>query len=224
MAAMTKRVNINAPVAIRNITPPIYGVCKNVIMSTGDILKCLCKRAIVDEILPNGSTVRLNMRNYYTDNGAGLDPSAIDTETRIDAVEESVDKSSSTTQDEKPISTIVDTDPTNVPGTVNEIEDTDSKENALKDEESVTTPEEDRLDESETVFDDKILAETEETSVNNEESEKNETSIEADEEKKDEEIIKDEKPVEKKSQTKASSTSSKKKSTNNSSKKKTTSK
>ena len=27
----------------------------------------------MDEILPNGTTVRLTMRNYYTDNGAGLD-------------------------------------------------------------------------------------------------------------------------------------------------------
>lgn len=77
MAAMTKRVNINAPVAIRTITPPIYGTCKNIIMSTGDILKCLCKRAIVDEILPDGSTVRLTMKNYYTDNGAGLDASKV---------------------------------------------------------------------------------------------------------------------------------------------------
>ena len=72
MPAMTKRVNINAPVAIKTITPPIYGTCKNVIMTTGDILKCLCRRAIVEEILPDGSTIRLNMRNYYTDNGAGL--------------------------------------------------------------------------------------------------------------------------------------------------------
>lgn len=73
MAAMTKRVNINAPVAIRNITPPIYGTCNNIVMSTGDILKCLCKRAKMEEILPDGSTVVLTMKNYYTDNGAGLD-------------------------------------------------------------------------------------------------------------------------------------------------------
>ena len=73
MPTMTKRVNINAPVAIRTITPPIYGRVSNIVMTTGDILKCLCKRAVVDEILPDGSTVRLTMKNYYTDNGAGLD-------------------------------------------------------------------------------------------------------------------------------------------------------
>ena len=72
MRSMTKRVNVKAPVAIRNITPPIYGTCKDIVMTTGDILKCICKRAIVEEILPDGSTVRLNMSNYYTDNGAGL--------------------------------------------------------------------------------------------------------------------------------------------------------
>lgn len=87
--AMTKRVNINARIAIRNINPPIYGICKDIVMSTGDILKCICKRAIVDEILPDGTTVRLNMRNYCTDNGAGLDASKyiIPVETKNDESE-----------------------------------------------------------------------------------------------------------------------------------------
>lgn len=73
MASMTKRVNIRTYIPVRSLTPPIHGTYNNIIMSTGDILKCLCKRAIVDEILPDGSTVRLTMKNYYTDNGAGLD-------------------------------------------------------------------------------------------------------------------------------------------------------
>lgn len=72
MPAMTKRVNVQARVAIRNTTPPIYGYHENIVMTTSDILKCLCKRAIVDEILPDGSLLRLNMKNYYLDNGAGL--------------------------------------------------------------------------------------------------------------------------------------------------------
>lgn len=72
MAGITKRVNIKAPVAVRNITPPIYGTCNNIIMTSGDILKCLCKRAQVEEILPDGSIVKITMKNYYTDNGAGL--------------------------------------------------------------------------------------------------------------------------------------------------------
>lgn len=75
MPAMTKKVNIKTTIPIRNIKPPIYGSYMGIVMSTGDILKCLCKRAFVEEILPDGSTVRLNMKNYYTDNGAGLDAS-----------------------------------------------------------------------------------------------------------------------------------------------------
>lgn len=73
MAAMTKRVNIKTTIAVRNTTPPVCGTYKDIVMTTGDILKCLCKRAVVEEILPDGSIIRLNMKNYYTDNGAGLD-------------------------------------------------------------------------------------------------------------------------------------------------------
>lgn len=73
MNTMTKLVNIKAPIAIRTVTPPIYGEYEKIIMTTGDILKCLCRRAIVDEVLPDGSTIRLNIRNYCIDNGAGLD-------------------------------------------------------------------------------------------------------------------------------------------------------
>lgn len=73
MPSMTKKVNVVTRTAVRNITPPISGSYKNIIMSTSDILKLLCKRALVEEILPDGSTVRLTMKNYYLDNGAGLD-------------------------------------------------------------------------------------------------------------------------------------------------------
>lgn len=73
MATMTKIVNIRTRVAVRNVNPPISGSAKGIVMTTGDILKCLCKRAQVEEVLPDGTTVKLNMRNYYTDNGAGLD-------------------------------------------------------------------------------------------------------------------------------------------------------
>lgn len=73
MPAMTKIVNIRTRVAVKNVNPPICGTVKGIVMTTGDILKCLCKRALVEEVLPDGSTIKLNMSNYYTDNGAGLD-------------------------------------------------------------------------------------------------------------------------------------------------------
>lgn len=71
MSNMTKYVRVKTQVAVRNVNPPICGTYEG-IMTTGDILKCICKRAIVHEILPDGKTVRLNMSNYYIDNGAGL--------------------------------------------------------------------------------------------------------------------------------------------------------
>lgn len=73
MGVVTKRVNIDAKFPVRSISPVIHGVKKDTIMTSSDILKCLCRRARVEEILPNGTTVLLNMNNYYTDNGAGLD-------------------------------------------------------------------------------------------------------------------------------------------------------
>ena len=65
---MIKKVNIKASVPIKDFRPPIYGTCNGIEMTTGEILKCLCKRAIVDEVLPDGSTIRLDLKNYYTDN------------------------------------------------------------------------------------------------------------------------------------------------------------
>lgn len=68
MAIMRKKVNIKTTVALRNFTPPLYGTYNGVYLTSGEILSCLCKRAIVDEVLDDGTLVRLNMSNYYTDN------------------------------------------------------------------------------------------------------------------------------------------------------------
>lgn len=64
---MNKKVNIKTKSIIGTVNPPIYGNIKNKEMCIGDILKCLCMRAIVDEVMPDGTTVRLNMSNYYVD-------------------------------------------------------------------------------------------------------------------------------------------------------------
>ncbi len=65
---MTKKVNINAKIPVRTIVPPIYGIMNGVSMSPANIFKCLNHRAIIDEVLSDGSTVRLTMKNYNTDN------------------------------------------------------------------------------------------------------------------------------------------------------------
>lgn len=62
-----KTVNIKANIPIKNVTPPIYGVREGIKMTPSDILKCLCKRAIVDEVLSDGSTVRLTTKNFHED-------------------------------------------------------------------------------------------------------------------------------------------------------------
>ena len=65
---MVKLVNITSKVAIRTVTPKICGTHRNVLMSTGDILRCILMRAHVEEILSDGSTVILNLGNYNKDN------------------------------------------------------------------------------------------------------------------------------------------------------------
>lgn len=84
MPSMTKRVNVTTTIPVRTITPPLSGTYRDIIMSTGDILKCISRRAIVDEILPNGMTIRLTIGNYYKDNGAGLDAAEHAASTKVD--------------------------------------------------------------------------------------------------------------------------------------------
>ena len=77
-----KLVNITSKVAIRTVTPKICGTHKNVLMSVGDILRCICMRAHVEEILPDGTTVVLNSNNYRNVNSSktiDLDSSNVNT-------------------------------------------------------------------------------------------------------------------------------------------------
>lgn len=68
---MTKIVNINARFPVKSIVPPIYGTLKNVEMSTSNILKCLIRHAIIEEVLPDGTIIPIDYKNYYTDNSKG---------------------------------------------------------------------------------------------------------------------------------------------------------
>ena len=61
---MNKLVNIHASIPVRDVTPPIYGEVMRCTMSTDDIFKCICHRALVDEVLSDGSIVRLGLNNY----------------------------------------------------------------------------------------------------------------------------------------------------------------
>lgn len=64
-----KKVNIEVKVPIRSLRMPLsVGKYYNVEMSPSDIFKCICGRALVDEVLSNGTTLRLDLKNYNKDN------------------------------------------------------------------------------------------------------------------------------------------------------------
>lgn len=61
---LTKVVNIYPSMPITGVNPPIRSAVKRVTKSVEEIRICLMSRAVVEEILPNGKTVRLNISNY----------------------------------------------------------------------------------------------------------------------------------------------------------------
>lgn len=65
---MNKVVNIYPSMAILGVNPPIRTTQTKVTKSTSEIRACIIARAMVDEILPNGKTIRLNLNNYNKDN------------------------------------------------------------------------------------------------------------------------------------------------------------
>lgn len=67
-----KIVNVNAPIPVKTTTPPIYGTRSNIKMTYSDILKCLCRRATIHQVLSDGSTVQLTTKNFRYDFEADL--------------------------------------------------------------------------------------------------------------------------------------------------------
>lgn len=62
-----KKVNIKANIPVRDVTPPVYGIKTGIMMTMSDILKCLCKHAVIDEVLSDGTIIRLNTKNFRED-------------------------------------------------------------------------------------------------------------------------------------------------------------
>jgi hypothetical protein len=65
---MDKKVNIYPRKPITNVVPPIRCVCYNVTKPIGIIETCLLNGASVEEILPSGEIIELNLSNYDKDN------------------------------------------------------------------------------------------------------------------------------------------------------------
>lgn len=65
---MNKKVNIYPTKTIFALNPPIRSAVTNVTKPVEDIRACLIARAKVEEILPNGEKVNLNLTNFDKDN------------------------------------------------------------------------------------------------------------------------------------------------------------
>ena len=64
----TKLANIYPTYPIVTITPPIRCPIKNVRKSIPEIRECIIKRAVVEEILEDGTVISLDFANYDKDN------------------------------------------------------------------------------------------------------------------------------------------------------------
>lgn len=65
---LIKKVNIYPTMPITALNPVIRVATKNVLKSVEEIRTCINARAMVEEILMDGSTLKLNLSNYDKDN------------------------------------------------------------------------------------------------------------------------------------------------------------
>lgn len=96
---MKKKVNVKIGrhcYGVLSITPPIYRTAMGIELTESDIQRCLWAKAVVEEVLPNGTIVPLNLSNYDKDNGAGStltkDVKIVEAVTRIDNPSKEVKK------------------------------------------------------------------------------------------------------------------------------------
>lgn len=61
---MNKIVNVYPTVPVYSLRVPVVGTILNAELSVGDILVCIYARAKVEEVLPSGKKVILNLNNY----------------------------------------------------------------------------------------------------------------------------------------------------------------
>lgn len=97
-----KVVNINATIPIVNVTPQLYGYREGIKMTLSDILKCLMRRAIIHEVMPDGSTIRLTLKNFRDDNRALMKAEKKEKKTEEQPKVEDAPQELSQKQDEQP--------------------------------------------------------------------------------------------------------------------------
>lgn len=64
---MNKIVNIYPTTPITGVNPPIRSMVRHITKSVNDIRTCIIARAIVEEVLPSGCTILLDLSNYDKD-------------------------------------------------------------------------------------------------------------------------------------------------------------
>lgn len=101
---MIKTVNVFTRIPIRNVKPPLQGNYKNIKMDTSDIVKCLNRRARVEEVLSDGTKILLNLSNYYKDHSDLVNSSKSENQSQhqatIDKMENKEDISNTITKDQ----------------------------------------------------------------------------------------------------------------------------
>ena len=65
---MEKLVNVRPTKIINRFNPPLKRTMRKIIMNEEQIRICIAEHAMVDEVLPDGSLLRLDFSNYNTDN------------------------------------------------------------------------------------------------------------------------------------------------------------
>lgn len=84
---LIKKVNIYPTMPIIGLNPVVRTVTKNVFKSVDEIKICINARAIVEEILNDGSILRLNLSNYDKNNNVDKDTVVDEGKTVVEEVE-----------------------------------------------------------------------------------------------------------------------------------------
>lgn len=87
---MKKTVNIQSRDVLYVLTPPMAGIVNNVQMELADIRMCLVKGADVEEVLKDGTTIKLDLDNYRKDFYVAEEKKEIKIEEKIE-VKESIE-------------------------------------------------------------------------------------------------------------------------------------
>ena len=89
---MKKKVNVkigNNSFGVYTVKPPIVRTAMGIELTPGDIQKCLWAKAIVEEVLPDGSILPLNLNNYDKDNAPKIvNQGTIEHEVKMEVNEE----------------------------------------------------------------------------------------------------------------------------------------